>query len=86
MRNPILAAILSLIVAGLGQIYNGQIGKGVIFILIQLINGALTAVLIGWLLLPIVGVGHDRRVHDREAQQRAVRLQVVSFPWTNETC
>jgi TM2 domain-containing membrane protein YozV len=56
MRNPILAAILSLIVAGLGQIYNGQIGKGVIFIIIQLINGALTAVLIGWILLPIVGL------------------------------
>ena len=56
MRNPILAAILSLLVAGLGQIYNGQIGKGVIFIVIQLINGALTAVLIGWFLLPIVGL------------------------------
>ena len=84
MRSPIIAAILSLIVAGLGQIYNGQIGKGVIFIVIQLINGALTAVLIGWILLPIVG--HSRRVHNREAQQRAVRLQVVSVPWTNETC
>ena len=41
-------SLLSLIVAGLGQIYSGQIGKGVIFILIQPINGALTAVLIGW--------------------------------------
>jgi hypothetical protein len=28
----------------------------VIFIVIQLINGALTAVLIGWFLLPIVGL------------------------------
>ena len=56
MRNPLLAAILSLIVAGLGQIYNGQITKGVVFIVIQLINGALTAVLIGWLLLPLVGL------------------------------
>ncbi|MGH3147369.1 MAG: hypothetical protein ACRDTR_16350 [Rubrobacter sp.] len=56
MRNPILAAVLSLIVAGLGQIYNGQIGKGVIFIILQLINGALTTVLIGWILLPIVGL------------------------------
>jgi TM2 domain-containing membrane protein YozV len=56
VRSPIIAAILSLIVAGLGQIYNGQIGKGVIFIVIQLINGALTAVLIGWILLPIVGL------------------------------
>ncbi len=41
MRNPVLAAILSLIVAGLGRIYNGQIIKGVVFIVIQLINGAL---------------------------------------------
>lgn len=56
MRSPILAAVLSLIVAGLGQIYNGQVTKGVIFIIVQLINGVLTAVLIGWLLLPLVGL------------------------------
>ncbi|MBA2512227.1 MAG: hypothetical protein H0V28_12195 [Rubrobacteraceae bacterium] len=56
MRNPLLAAILSIIVAGLGQIYNGQIGKGVIFIILQIINGALTLVLIGWILMPIVGL------------------------------
>jgi hypothetical protein len=28
----------------------------VIFTVVQLINGALTAVLIGWLLLPLVGL------------------------------
>ena len=42
-------SLLSLIVAGLGQI-----GKGVIFI--QLVNGALTVVLMGWVLLSIVGM------------------------------
>lgn len=51
-----MAAILSLILSGLGQIYNGQITKGVILIVIQLINAALTAVLIGWILMPIVGL------------------------------
>lgn len=56
MRSPLLAAILSLVVAGLGQIYNGQVLKGVIFIVLQIINGALTAVLIGWVLMPIVGL------------------------------
>jgi TM2 domain-containing membrane protein YozV len=56
VRNPIVAAILSVIVAGLGQIYNGQIGKGVVFIVLQLINTALTVVLIGWALMPIVGL------------------------------
>jgi TM2 domain-containing membrane protein YozV len=56
MRSPILAAILSLILSGLGQIYNGQVLKGVIFIVVQLVNAALTAVLIGWILMPIVGL------------------------------
>lgn len=56
MRNPILAAILSVILSGLGQIYNGQITKGVIFIVVQLINAALTTILIGWLLMPLVGL------------------------------
>ncbi len=56
MRNPIVAAILSLIVAGLGQIYNGQITKGIIFIMLQIINGVLAVVLIGWVLMPIVGL------------------------------
>jgi hypothetical protein len=28
----------------------------VVFIVVQLINGALTAVVIGWLLLPLVGL------------------------------
>jgi TM2 domain-containing membrane protein YozV len=49
-----LAAILSLIVAGLGQTYNGQVLNGVAFIVVQLINAALTTVLIGWILMPVV--------------------------------
>jgi TM2 domain-containing membrane protein YozV len=51
-----LAAILSLIVAGLGKTYNGQVLKGVAFIVVQLINAALTTVLIGWILMPVVGL------------------------------
>jgi TM2 domain-containing membrane protein YozV len=56
MRNPIIAAVLSLIVAGLGQIYNGQITKGVLFIVAQLINGALLYVAIGFVTMPLVGL------------------------------
>ncbi|MDP9457486.1 MAG: hypothetical protein M3Q60_17305 [Actinomycetota bacterium] len=56
MRSPLLAAILSLILSGLGQIYNGEITKGVVFIVVQLINAALTTVLIGFVLMPIVGL------------------------------
>lgn len=56
MKSAGLAAVLSALINGLGQIYNGQILKGIIIILVQAINGLLTAVLIGWILLPIVWV------------------------------
>jgi len=38
MKNAGMAAILSFFWTGLGQIYNGQILKGLIFMLIQTIN------------------------------------------------
>ncbi len=56
MKSAGLAAVLSALINGLGQIYNGQILKGIIIIVVQMINGALTAILIGWVLLPIVWV------------------------------
>ncbi len=73
MRNPILAAILSVIVAGLGQIYNGQIGKGIVFIILQLINTALTVVLIGWVLMPIVGLWTAVRRYETRPSWRNLR-------------
>jgi TM2 domain-containing membrane protein YozV len=52
----VLAAILSLIVAGLGKIYGGQVLKGVVFIVVQPVNAALTTIQIGWILMPTVGL------------------------------
>ena len=42
MRSPNLTAVLSFIVTRLDHIYNGQVTKGVLFILARLINTALT--------------------------------------------
>ena len=56
LRSPLLAAVLSLIFSGLRQIYNGQVTKGVVFIVVQLIDAALTSVLIGFVLMPIFGL------------------------------
>lgn len=47
-KNPALAAILSLLINGLGQIYNGEVGKGLIIIVIQIINALLTTIFIGF--------------------------------------
>jgi TM2 domain-containing membrane protein YozV len=46
MKNPALAAVLS-IISGLGQIYNGQLAKGIMFFV-----GAF----IGWFLLVVPGI------------------------------
>ena len=73
MRNPIIAAVLSRIVAGLGQIYNGQITKGVLFIVAQFINGALTVILIGWILMPIVGLWTTVRRYETRPSWRNLR-------------
>ena len=53
MKNPGLAALLSFFWCGLGQIYNGHIGKGIAFIFIQIINCFLTWVIIGWVTWPV---------------------------------
>lgn len=56
MKSAGLAAVLSFFISGLGQIYNGQILRGLIIIVVQVINGALTTILIGWIPLAIVWV------------------------------
>jgi TM2 domain-containing membrane protein YozV len=52
-RSPVVAAILSVIVCGLGQIYNGQLAKGIVYFIIAVICGLLIIAVIGIILLPI---------------------------------
>lgn len=53
-KNPGLAAVLSFFITGLGQIYNGQIGKGIVCALVYFACWGLTAIVIGWVfLLPL---------------------------------
>lgn len=67
-KNAGIAAVLSFFITGLGQIYNGQIFKGILLIIIQLINGLLMFVLIGYVTFAIVwlyGVVNAYRHADR---------------------
>ena len=54
MKSAGLAAVLSFFYPGLGQIYNGQILKGVALFVIASICAALMFVLIGFVLYPLV--------------------------------
>ncbi len=53
-KNPGLAAVLSFFFMGLGQIYNGQIAKGIAFIVIYSISWLLIFILVGFLTTPIL--------------------------------
>ncbi len=46
-KNPGVAAVLSFLWAGLGQIYNGEIGKGIAIMIVQAINLLLAFFFIG---------------------------------------
>lgn len=48
MRDPFIAGILSLIVPGLGQIYNGRILAGIVWLLLALFFWGWTGGLLGW--------------------------------------
>ena len=53
-KNPGLAAVLSFFFMGLGQIYNGQIAKGILFIIAYTISIILMALIIGFITTPIL--------------------------------
>ena len=55
-KNPGLAAILSFFVTGLGQIYNGQIAKGLGLMGLQFLNVLLVFVLIGLITFPLTWI------------------------------
>ena len=77
MKQPMLALAFSFLFTGLGQMYNGQYGKGLLFVAIQLVNFALIYWFVGlitapafWLysLLEAVGTA-DRLRAEQERQQ-----------------
>ena len=56
MKNPGVAAVLSFFICGLGQIYNGQILKGLIMMICYFIAWLLVYVLIGFIIVPVLWI------------------------------
>ena len=53
VKHPGIAAVLSFFWPGVGQIYNGQIGKGIAFVVIAVSLALSMFILIGFVLYPI---------------------------------
>ncbi len=56
LKNPGLAAVLSFFYTGLGQIYNGQIGKGILLAALQVVSVILCAFLVGFVTTPLLWI------------------------------
>ncbi|MDP1551403.1 MAG: zinc ribbon domain-containing protein [Methanobacteriaceae archaeon] len=55
-KNPGVAAVLSALWVGLGQIYNGEIGKGILLMVVYTISAVLMVLIIGFITTPILWV------------------------------
>jgi len=55
-KSPGTAVVLSFFWAGLGQIYNGEIGKGIVLIILHAISWLLMFVVIGFITTPILWI------------------------------
>lgn len=63
-KNPGLAAAFSFLFVGLGQIYNGQIGKGIVFFLIGVILAISVVIIIGFILYPVFWIYNIYDAHN----------------------
>ena len=55
-KNPGIGAVLSFFWMGLGQIYNGQIAKGIAFMVAYAVSWLLMLVVIGLITTPILWI------------------------------
>ena len=55
-KNPGVAAVLSALFVGLGQIYNGEIAKGLIFMVAYFVSILLAFILIGIITTPLLWI------------------------------
>lgn len=54
MKSPGIAVVLSFFIPGLGQLYNGQIGKGIVVMIVSFIFAASMILIIGFILYPLL--------------------------------
>lgn len=55
-KSPGVAAVLSFFVCGLGQIYNGQISKGILMIVAYMVSAMLIFLAVGIITTPILWI------------------------------
>ena len=75
-KNPGAAAVLSVLFTGLGQIYNGQIGKGIAFMIVGAVLVATMLMLIGFVLYPLFWIYNIYDAHKTAKQINSGEIKV----------
>lgn len=73
-KNPSTAIILSFLFMGLGQFYNGQIMKGVAFIVMYGISLLLMFVVVGFITTPVLWIWG---MIDANASAKKINLEIA---------
>lgn len=73
-KNSGIAAVLSFFWPGLGQIYNGQIGKGICFLLLHVVFVLMIFILIG---IPLVFILWVVSIYDAYQQAEEINAKAV---------
>ena len=76
-KDPAIATVLSFLFMGAGQIYNGQIGKGIAFLIMYALSLLLMFVIIGFITTPILWIwgmidanGSAKGINERLAREQ----------------
>lgn len=76
-KDPGIAALLSGLMGGwAGQIYNGQIARGIVILVVQLVNVGLMFVLIGFITWPLVWILGTYDAYNQAKKINAGEVQV----------
>lgn len=73
MRNPGTAAVLSLIIPGVGQFYNGDFLRGIFWLIVTPGLWFGTGGLLGWVCHVIAAITAYRRARLKNLQESAAR-------------
>ena len=77
-KSPGVAALLSLLFTGAGQVYCGRAGRGVAFFFAAMFSALLIFVLIGLILLPIVWIWAAIDASNLAKQQNAALMAALA--------
>ncbi len=76
-KNEVLPVVLSLLLPGLGQIVLGDVGMGVVMIVLTIVGGILSLILIGLLVLPVVWIWSMVDAYNRAKKYNAMLYRLI---------